>query len=307
MPDNFEIHSEENNHVVDTIEGVDNTRTPGYVPPIGTGENIDPNDVTVTIADTSTPVVILFGAPSIGKTMILRRLILYLQKDYFIQPDTLFINSPQELVDDYKKRCSDFNATIHSQYAAKGNGDRDFMLVSVYKNGRPIVQILEAPGEHYFNKRFPNANFPPYINTIISAPNKKIWCYITQLGWENSQDIRNDYSRKIKQMQSINLSSREKVIFISNAADLQPQYSTSNGPIVQSYFNDTRLQFPGIFQSYINNNPITKLWKPYNFTFIPFSTGSYSPIRDGSGRQTYVPGQAVYPAMLWQAILKARG
>lgn len=40
----------------------------------------DPNDVMVTISDLKTPLVILFGPPSCGKTMTLIRLSRYLKK-----------------------------------------------------------------------------------------------------------------------------------------------------------------------------------------------------------------------------------
>ncbi len=43
-------------------------------------ENNDPNAIKVTIEDEKTPIVVLFGPPSSGKTMILVRLTRYLRK-----------------------------------------------------------------------------------------------------------------------------------------------------------------------------------------------------------------------------------
>ena len=44
-----------------------------------TEELNDPNKIKVTISDTTTPIVVLFGPPSCGKTMTLVRLARYLQ------------------------------------------------------------------------------------------------------------------------------------------------------------------------------------------------------------------------------------
>lgn len=45
-----------------------------------TGEEItDPNKIMVTVADTETPIVVLYGPPSCGKTMTLVRLSRYLR------------------------------------------------------------------------------------------------------------------------------------------------------------------------------------------------------------------------------------
>ena len=49
--------------------------------PVGVAseEQNDPNSITVTVSDPNTPIVILYGPPSCGKTMTLVRMTRYLQ------------------------------------------------------------------------------------------------------------------------------------------------------------------------------------------------------------------------------------
>ena len=57
-----------------------------------TEELNDPAKIKVTIADASTPLIVLFGPPSCGKTMTLIRLTRYLRSinGYAIEPVTCF-------------------------------------------------------------------------------------------------------------------------------------------------------------------------------------------------------------------------
>ena len=52
-------------------------------------ETKDPNEISITIADQNTPIVVLFGPPSCGKTMTLVRLTRYLRTIGFnVEPIT---------------------------------------------------------------------------------------------------------------------------------------------------------------------------------------------------------------------------
>lgn len=76
----------------------------------------DPNSIVVTIADQSTPIVILFGPPSCGKTMTLVRLTRYLKsKGYTVVPDRTF--RPTEDTN-YTQLCDNFDQMINSSNAA---------------------------------------------------------------------------------------------------------------------------------------------------------------------------------------------
>ena len=139
----------------------------------------DPNKINITIADKNAPIIVLFGPPSCGKTMLLIRLARYLKNEckdkdkYKISPIKTFRPSYDE---NYKKLCQNFDEMIESDEVAKSTAGVSFMLIEVVKEGKRLCQILEAPGEYYFNPRKPNEKFPRYVNAIINSNNRKIWC-----------------------------------------------------------------------------------------------------------------------------------
>ena len=67
--------------------------------------------------------------------------------------------------------------------------------------------------------------------------------------------------------------------------------------------------YPGIFEMFKNQNPITKLWKDYLCGFVPFQTGTYTITtkKDNKGNSiwNYQEGADNYPQMLWNEIQKS--
>ena len=118
-------------------------------------ETKDPNEISITIADQRTPIVVLFGPPSCGKTMTLVRLTRYLRTiGLKVEPITSFRPSADE---HYAKMCKDFPGMIGSNDAANSTKNISFMLVRVLDSvGRVKCQILEAPGEYYYNPDDPD-------------------------------------------------------------------------------------------------------------------------------------------------------
>lgn len=118
----------------------------------------DANKIKVTIADYKTPLVVFFGPPACGKTMTLIRLTRYLQgKGYTIEPVTSFRPTYDK---NYSDMCANFDSMIGSEDAAKSTSKINFMLVQVLRDGKPLCQILEGPGEYYFSPENPQASFP---------------------------------------------------------------------------------------------------------------------------------------------------
>ncbi len=282
----------------------------GYVPPISndpfedtrtfTDEELnDPNSIVVTISDTQTPIVVLFGARTSGKTMALIRLTRFLKANGFsVIPDRVFRPGYDTR---YAAVCENFERVVYSDTTEGGTGVVNFMLVKVLdKIGRPICQILEAPGEHYFDTKDPKRPFPPYIRAIATAPNRKTWAFIVEQDWGRDAAMRQLYADKICAMQS-QVRPRDKVVFIVNKVDKIPQqFLRDNRPNTNQFFRNVFGQYPGIFSRYMNDNPISKLWRPYNFDFIPFSAGTFSPTQ--FGKEIFTPGEDAYPDMLWKAI-----
>ncbi len=105
-------------------------------------EITDANAIRVTIDDPTTPIVVLFGPPTSGKTMTLIRLTRYLnQHGYEVRPVETFRPAADT---HYQRMCEKFNEMVYSDNAAEGTSNISFMLVKVTQKGRPICQILEA-------------------------------------------------------------------------------------------------------------------------------------------------------------------
>ena len=128
----------------------------------------DPNSIVVSIADQAVPIIVLFGPTECGKTMTLIRMTRFLQKyGYRVSPIRSFRPSADA---HYAQMCEGYNELVHSSNAAEGTQMISFMLVEVLdKSGRRICQILEAPGEYYYNPKKPSDDFPAYVNTIINS------------------------------------------------------------------------------------------------------------------------------------------
>ena len=267
----------------------------------------NPNAIDVVIADYQTPIAVLFGPPACGKTMTMIRLAEYLSsKGYSVEPVRSFRKNYDT---NYRANCDNFNSMLNNQWAAEKSLGLNFMLLNVSKGGNPIVQILEAPGEHYYNPNDanePRSTFISYIQKVINASNKKLWIYLTEPDWKNQSDRRN-YATKVATMKR-NTSRADKSILLFNKVD------TTNLVVSMGEVNEKQAaifvnqNYPGLFECFKNTNPITSLWKPYACTLVPFTTGTYDTVLDnGEEKKKYTPGPDIYPKKLWNTILKSIG
>jgi hypothetical protein len=260
-------------------------------------EQRDPGKILAEITDFA-PIVVLFGARTSGKTMTLVRLSRYLkQNGYVVDPIRTF--RPSNSVH-YQEMCDNFNNNIFSNQAPGGTAALSFMLVKVSnKFGDPICQILEAPGEHYFDPRKDNT-FPPYILQIVENSNPKTWVFITELDWMDNA-TRMKYAEKVKEMRNL-INPSDKVILMAHKADKKMVYFFKGHPDKHHFYRDIKQQYPAIFAGHINSSPILRLFTPYAFRFVVFSAGKFSTAADGT--ETYIPSNDKYPAELWKNILK---
>ena len=272
-------------------------------------QNYNTTENDAVVINDNSPVIILFGAGSSGKTMTLIRLSKYLMDIGFrIEPVRTFRDSRDT---HYQAMCDNFTSLINSGKAPGRNLVIDYMLVKVINpSGRPVCQLLEAPGEHYFDTKNPTKDsFPTYLQTIKEHNSRKTWMFIIEKDWipevkaeqYNDQQIRALYAKKIKELQDnyVLIEDGDKVIFTLHKAD---KHLISGQLNVKQLFADVKNQYPSIFDNYKEKRPIIKWFKEYIFDFVPFSAGSFPD--DGNGGQHYIKGKDKYPAELWQAILK---
>lgn len=262
----------------------------------------DANKIKVTIADYKTPLVVFFGPPACGKTMTLIRLTRYLQgQGYTIEPVTSFRPTYDT---NYSNMCRNFDAMVGSEDAAKSTSKINFMLVQVLRDGKPLCQILEGPGEYYFKPEDPQAKFPKYVNAIISSANRKIWAIMVEPDRTNQRmdvEARRNYVNKIHRLKT-RISPRDKILFVFNKIDETPFVIGVGNIKYNLALQHTEYLYPSIFAPFMNVNPISKWWKPYNFDFVAFQTGDFSEAADGT--LTFEQGADAYPRKLWKFILK---
>jgi len=257
----------------------------------------DPNSISVTVSDPDAPLIVLFGPPSCGKTMTLVRLTRFLKNEgYTVQP----IRSFRPTADtNYADICENFDATINSNNAAESTGRISFLLVAVIKNGRPLCQILEAPGEFYFDPEKPNAPFPNYINTIINSNNRKIWIMMVEPDWLDHTD-RMNYVTRITNLTKF-MKSKDNIVFLFNKIDKSNVIRGFGSINVSAAIKAIQNLYPNIFVSFLNQNPITKFWKKYNCDFVPFQTGTYTKAINGI---TFQEGRQEYCNLFWRVLMK---
>lgn len=299
---------EKNNTPIEVIQTEDtNDKKDTSVKGLSAEELNDVSKIKVTIADKKAPIVILFGSPACGKTMTLIRLTRYLKKmGYAVQPVRSFRPNYDT---NYVDLCDNFDQMVNSSDAASSTSRISFMLVNVIKGGKTLCQIMEAPGEHYFNPKSPNDPFPRYMNNIIDGDNRKIWLFMVEPVHTNKsmpdESDRNNFVTKIETLKK-RMRLSDQSIFVFNKID-ETQFVISRGHVNKTAaLKDVSDNYQGIFVPFKNQNPVTRIWRENNFDFIPFQTGNFFLTSDNT--YTFEEGPDEYPAKLWNAILnKVRG
>lgn len=257
---------------------------------------IDENDITV---EDKAPIVMLFGPRSSGKTMTLVRLSRYLREcGYTIKADTSFKSDKK-----YKEKCENFLRNLGTKEALPGNAYNDFLLIQVIKQGNTICQILEAPGEHYFDLLNVSAkNFPPYMTEIIrKTKNRKIWVFITEAEWDVNKGVKKSYVTRIANCKAQLVRKTDRFVVLYNKVDNKEELFDDGHLYVSSAEQKMRQEYDGLAQLFINKNFITRLWRKYNYKFVPFCTGYY---KEEKGKLTYTESEDRYPRLFWKALMK---
>ncbi len=262
---------------------------------------IDEDDIK--IGDKKAPIVMLFGPPTSGKSMTLVRLARYLRKlGYTVKADTTFKSD-----DTYKERCDKFHKNLNSKEALDGNALNEFLMVKIINHGTTVCQILEAPGEHYFNPKKPDKisvrNFRPYLTQIIrNLPNRKIWVFITEAEWNVHASVKDSYVGRIRNCKHQLLRNSDRVVILYNKVDQKEELFENGHLHISSAEKAMKDEYEGLSIVFKNPNPITSLWRPNNYRFVPFCTGYYT--KQVGGKPKYNESEEMYPKLLWDQLMK---
>lgn len=258
-----------------------------------------PLDGLVNITDPKAPLVVLYGPTSCGKTMTLVRLTKHLRNRHkcIVTPDRTFRPARDKA---YQEDCDKFNQTVNDPIAAPGTSG--YMLVDVVYQGKTLCKILEAPGEYYFDPEYPNKKYPHYLQKIITAPNRKVWCIFVEPNWQDPNN-RADYVSRIKELKTT-MTTVDQAVFVFNKID-KTNFVVRPGVVnVKQAINNISNLYSGIFETFRNDIPILKWLQPYTCKFVPFQTGIFSDSEDTNGNPIllYAEGNEAYPEKLWQII-----
>lgn len=255
----------------------------------------DVNNITVTIPDPDTPIVVLFGAPSSGKTMALLRMIRFFdKKSYSVEPVAVFRPKSDK---HYEKMCAGLKTMAYSKYSPGATDIISFMLVKILNQGRPVCQILEAPGEHYFDGTG-NSAFPTYIETIVGTVNRKTWIFFVQKDWGEDANERELYKQAIHR---IRLGAQDEVVFLFNQSDRFGHLFIGGHPDKEAFAREINQQYTNIFQPYQNTGVKKVLYGRDNFKMVCFSSGTFKPTLDH--KEVWIPGDDDwYCNELWNAL-----
>lgn len=299
---NFGSEPDENNQVSGNTTPIEETNGPGTaMDDEKSTRAVDEDDIK--IGDKNAPIVMLFGPPASGKSMTLVRLARYLRNSgYTVKADATFKSDSA-----YKERCDRFHKNLNTIEALDGNALNEFLMIKIINHGKTVCQILEAPGEHYFNPNKPDnisaRNFRPYLTQIIrNLPNRKIWVFITEAEWSVHASVKEAYVGRIRNCKHQLLRNADRVVILYNKVD-QKEELFENGQLHISFAEKAmRDEYEGLPSVFRNTNPITSLWRPNNYHFVPFCTGYYT--EQLGGKPKYNESEELYPRLLWNQLMK---
>ena len=263
----------------------------------------DSSHITVNVRDKA-PVILLFGAPSSGKTMTLVRLARYLRnKGYTVSVDKLFVIEPNKMWE-YEENSKNFNTMLTTDKALKGTNRNDFLFIRICdERGTLICQILEGAGEDYFTSSpvadRAQSQFPPYMTGIFNESNKKVWIFLTEPEWHGD---RAQYVERIRFCKRNFIGKKDKSIILYNKVDMDIEACHGQGIVnVKTARRNCSTAYDGLFKIFKNNSPWP--WaSTYTCKFVPFCTGTYGISALGE-LPHYDPSPDIYPAELWNEIL----
>ena len=295
--------ADENRIDLGDITVTDNSDNHEDNPDINEGTTFAIDEDDIKIGDKRAPIIMLFGPPTSGKSMTLVRLARYLRKQgYTVKADPTFKSDNA-----YKARCDQFHKNLNTTEALQGNALNEFLMVKVINHGTTVCQILEAPGEHYFNPKKPDEvsarNFRPYLTEIIrNLPNRKIWVFITEAEWNVHASVKDSYVARIRGCKHQLLKPTDRVVMLYNKVDQKEELFEDGHLHVSSAENAMKDEYEGLAAVFKNTNPVTSLWRRFNYRFVPFCTGYYT--KQVGGKYKYNESEEPYRRLLWAGLME---
>lgn len=261
---------------------------------------------TIRIGDGHAPVIILFGTPASGKSMTLVRLARYLRK---VKGLTVTADRTFKSGDSYVELCNQFEKHLNTRTALPSTKDDEFLMVKIFENGRLVAHILEAPGEHFFKPLSPQEvhisgqiNMRPYLTKIIDQiPNRRIWAFLLQAQWGFDGKNYDAFVDTIRTCKDRFIQPTDRTILLYNQVDVLSHLFQNSKILSKQAELAMRGEYSGIDIIFRNTNPITSLWKNFTYSFVPFSTGTYTMEK---GEKVYTESKDYFPEMLWETLKK---
>lgn len=246
----------------------------------------------------SAPLVVLFGPIASGKTMSLIRLSCYLmKKGYTVRPIESFKDPTDQY---YKKVCDEFYERCFGDFASSATAVSDMLLVGVLdKHGKMVCQLLDAPGSLFFDNNEFEDDFPTYLHSIIGIPNKRVWCFYVEQGWD--YETRKKYLVRVDRLVRMT-SPKDKFIFVFNKVD-ETDFEKKVGMVSKTtLLNEIQNGDPFVLNNFRKSSLISWL-RLYKCQFVPFSSGVFSKT-DLEKKVHYFTGPEKYPQGFWKALRK---
>lgn len=241
------------------------------------------------------PLVVFYGPRDIGKTVALLRLCSYLDK-YNIEVDTGFRSDAR-----YKSSIDQFDLLRSKvdDIAPKNTGTIDFLLLNIRYNGKKVCQLLEAPGEHFFKKEEPKAQYEPYLNQIFASTYQKVFVFFFSLNMFDDASQK-QYSDKVAEFIAQKVEpKKDRVIIVCSKSNLPPVYYRDGKPIKSSYQKElfSKPGFDNVKEAIKNSG--------FKYVpFVPFSSGDFTGGDIGS-EKIFIMSKPFYPKELWSQINNA--
>jgi len=257
---------------------------------------IDPN--AINTGAILGPVVIFYGPRQVGKTVTLIRISKFVKKNAGIN---IRVNPGFRTDNAYPTTINTFNELLdkENKYSPQRTGNIDFLLLDYYENGKLYCQLLEAPGEHFFDEndqREPNKPYVAYFENIRLRDYKKVYVLFFEDNMFGNPDLRERYASKAATLINSLNPKRDRVLVLYNKVDEIPAITVRGKANVETLKNH-------IFSNpeYNEFKVAIKKSSLKHIYFVPFSSGSFPEIQ-GSDKVRWVLGLDDYPKIFWSSI-----